>query len=169
MRCARVRVCTAQEKVQVRCTAAVSCRVLFVYGALRRVTEAESSRLPAPKGVTPAAARTILFLVLPVRSCREGPEHFGPTLLASQGSRRQWVVRPRSCVSRQRIHNPKPLRCMALDPQAAPVRIHNPEPRIHNPRLFSARCLDPRQRAFRCTTSDPQPSATRAHRLCPRH
>ena len=65
-----------------RCTAAVPCHVFFVHGALRSVTEAESSRLPALEGVTPAAARTILFLVLPVRSCREGPEHFGPTLLA---------------------------------------------------------------------------------------
>ena len=44
--CAGVRVCTAQDMVQVRCTAAVSCHVLFVYGALRRVTLAESIRLP---------------------------------------------------------------------------------------------------------------------------
>ena len=44
--------CTAQDMVRVRCTAAVSCHVLFVCGALRSVTEAESSRLPQKLDVT---------------------------------------------------------------------------------------------------------------------
>ena len=56
--------------------------------------------LRSPKGVIPAAARTMLFLVLPVRSCREGPKHFGPTFLAFLGSRRLWCVKPRTRVSR---------------------------------------------------------------------
>ena len=30
---------------------------------------------PSPKGVTPADAHTILNFTLPMRSCREGPEH----------------------------------------------------------------------------------------------
>ena len=44
--CAGARVCTAQDMVQVRCTAAVSCHDLFVYGALRGVTLAEDTCLP---------------------------------------------------------------------------------------------------------------------------
>ena len=55
---------------------------------------------PNPEGVTPAVARTILFLVLPMRSCREGPEHFGLALIAFLGSRRLWCVNPRTRVSR---------------------------------------------------------------------
>ena len=51
--CAGARVCTAQDMVQVRCTAAVSCHVLFVYGALRSVTLAEDTRLPALRAWTP--------------------------------------------------------------------------------------------------------------------
>ena len=65
-----------------QCIAAVSCHVLFVNGALRDVTFGGSQLPPSPKGVTPAVAHTTLLLVLPVRSCREGPEHFGPTPLA---------------------------------------------------------------------------------------
>ena len=49
---------------------------------------------PSPKGVTPATARTALFFTLPVRSCREGPKHFGSTLLDSLGSRRLGVLVP---------------------------------------------------------------------------
>ena len=71
--------CTAQDMVQVRCTAAVSCHVFFLNGALRDVTFGGSQLPPSPKGVTPAVAHTTLLLVLPVCSCREGPEHFGPT------------------------------------------------------------------------------------------
>ena len=33
---------------------------------------------PNPKGLTPAVAHTMLYVTLPERSCREGPEHFGP-------------------------------------------------------------------------------------------
>ena len=86
--------CTAQDMVQVRCTATVSCHVLFVYGALRSVTEAESSRLPTLRGGPHAAARTILFLDLPVRSCRESPGLFVLSLSHSWGCNRQWVVNP---------------------------------------------------------------------------
>ena len=72
-----------------------------------------------------------------------------------------WVVRLRSRVSRQRIHNPKPLRCTALDLQPATIGVH----RSGFTTLNGVWINDPR--AFRCTASDPRPLATRAHRLCP--
>ena len=79
--------CTAQEMVPVRCTTAVSCHVLFVHGALQGFTLAEDT------------CHISLYFTLPMRSCRKGPEHFGPTLLAFGGSRRLWCVKPCTRVS----------------------------------------------------------------------
>ena len=75
--------CTGYGANAVYSSSLMSCP-FCVWGA----AECHGSRKqspPSPKGVTPAAARTILFLVLPMRSCREGPEHFDPTLLAFFG------------------------------------------------------------------------------------
>ena len=83
-----------------QCTAAVSCRVLFVCGALRDVTIGGSQLPPSPKGVTPAVAHTTLYFTLPMRSCREGPEHFGPTPLAFFGLASSGRVTPFSRVTR---------------------------------------------------------------------
>ena len=49
------------------------------------------------------------------------------------------------------------IRFTTRNHRSAPVRIHNPEPRIHNLRLFSAQGLDPRPNSlsvhgFRSTT-----------------
>ena len=83
-----------------RCTAAVSCHVLFVCGALRDVTIGGSQLPPSPKGVTPAVAHTTLFLVLPARSCGECPAHFGPTPLSLFGLASSGRVTPFLCVTR---------------------------------------------------------------------
>ena len=55
---------------------------------------------PSPKGVTPADAHTILYFTLPMRSCREGPEYFGPTPLAFFGLASSGRVTPFSRVTR---------------------------------------------------------------------
>ena len=83
-----------------QCTAAASCRVFFVCGALRDVTIGGSQLPPSPEGVTPAAAHTTLYFTLPMRSCREGPEHFGPTPLAFFGLASSGRVTPISRVTR---------------------------------------------------------------------
>ena len=89
----RPRVCTGCGAVS---HAAVSCRVqcsLRVRGAVRCHVSGRSLP-PSPEGVTPTAARTALCLLLPVRSCREGPQRFGSILLDSLGSRRPGVSVP---------------------------------------------------------------------------
>ena len=76
-----------------RCTAAVLCLVLLEsHGGGKQSP-------PNPDCVTPAAARTMLYLVLPGGRAEKVPEHFGPTPLAFRGSRRLWCVKPSTHVS----------------------------------------------------------------------
>ena len=89
--------CTAYGAGAVYSSCLVSCPC--VWGAARRYVGGRHLP-PSPKGVTPAAARTILFLILPMRSCREGPEHFGPTPLPFFGLASSGRVTPFSRVTR---------------------------------------------------------------------
>ena len=84
---------------------------------------------PNPKGVTRTAARTILFLVLPVHSCREGPEHFGPPFSHSvdrdgsglsghaRASPDNGLTTRNLFGARHWIHNPQPQMCTGQDSQ----------------------------------------------------
>ena len=75
--------CTGYGAGAVNSSCLVS-RPFCEWGAARR--HGSGSQLPhSLKGVTPAVAHTTLFRVLRARSCREGPEHFGPTFLALFG------------------------------------------------------------------------------------
>ena len=75
--------CTGYGASAVYSSCLVSCP-FCVWGAARR--HGSGRHLPpSPKGVTPAVAHTTLYFTLPMRSCREGPEHFGPTPLAFFG------------------------------------------------------------------------------------
>ena len=71
----------------------VSCLWLFCCGGSTQ----KDSRLPNPKRWTLRSRRTSHLDRPPGRSCREGPEHFGPTLLAFLGvQHKRWVVNPRT-------------------------------------------------------------------------
>ena len=75
--CAGVRACTAQDMVQVRCTAAVSCHVLFVYGALRRVTLAESIHSQLQRNLTSVREKLATHQLRLVLWDRPSPQSLG--------------------------------------------------------------------------------------------
>ena len=121
--------CTGYGASAVYSSSLVSCPFCVWSAAESHVGGNQSP--PNPKGVTPAAARTILFIVLPMRSCREGPEHFDPTLLAFFGLASSQRVTPFSRVTRG--HQPfRPLRrhlgALTLPPfEAAPEGTNPPQ------------------------------------------
>ena len=121
--------CTGHGASAVYSNSLMSCP-FCVWGAAECHGSGKQSP-PSPKGVTPAAAHTILFLVLPVRSCREGPEHFGPTPLALFGLASSGRVTPFSRVTRGHLPS-RPLRrhprALTLPPfEAAPEGINPPQ------------------------------------------
>ena len=114
----------------VRCTSAVSCRVLFcVRGAAGR-HGGRRNFTSIPKGVTPAAARTALFLLLPVRSCREGRERFVSTLLAFRGLASSGRVTPAPSAS-----DPGTLGRTDTVHSPFQTRVRTPDSRFGTPRL----------------------------------
>ena len=137
--------------VQVRCTATVSCHVLFcVWGAAECHASGKQSP-PSPKGVTPAAARTMLLLVLRVRSCREGPEHFGPTLLSHSVDRDGMGCQ--ATLARLQTTDSQP-EASSVHGIGFTTRTHRCAPVTTQGKVW---INDPR--AFRCTASDPRPHA----------
>ena len=90
--CAIARVGTAQEKVQVRCTAAVSCHVLCV--ALWRVTVAKSSRLPTLRAGPPQPHAPCCFWSSRCARAQKVPSASAPSFSHSLGSRRPGVPLP---------------------------------------------------------------------------
>ena len=86
-----------------------------------------------PKGVTPAVALTALFFTLLECSCREGPEHFGPTPLAFGGSRRLWFVKPSTRVSWLRIYDHQLFLCTTLDLRSIASPVHCVGSRVQRP------------------------------------
>ena len=81
--------CTGYGASAVYSNSLMSC-LFCVRGAARRHGGGRNS-LSNPKGVTPAAARTVLFFTLPVCSCKKVPSASALPLSHSLGSRRPGV------------------------------------------------------------------------------
>ena len=86
----------------------VSCPSVrgFVSGALRWVRHRRLQRRPAPRGVTQRVATPDTIHPSSRAPVKKRSRTVCPTLFAFRGSRRLWVVNPRTRVSRHRIHDP---------------------------------------------------------------
>ena len=102
------------------CSQCVSNRLLWrlflCMGRCERLLQERSRSLPALRGSTSAVA-TPYFFRPPRRTCRDGPEHFGPTHLAFLGSRGARCVRPSHA-------SPALLNVSAADEFATSTEVH---------------------------------------------